>query len=153
MRKGVLRKLREQGRACNGMPAVAICGRPDWTADDLAFVCDAGFFVFFNEHDAVSTARRLSGDRRIEVDEAARILKQSIGSSKLVITLGRLGAFILNGVPTPRFSRATPVDNKDTTGAGDRLVTYTAIESAQGASDEEALDRSVRAVSEELSAR
>jgi sugar/nucleoside kinase (ribokinase family) len=154
-RQGILRKLRLALRRSAGtLAALGICGGPDWTAADLELVHNLDCLLFFNEDEATRTARRLQGDDRIGVEQAAGILKQSLGRTALVITLGRRGALMLNGQPQPHFTPATPIDGKDTTGLGDWLLASTAVDYARSRlSPENSLERGVSAVEAELLAR
>jgi len=135
------------------MVTVAVCGGPDWTAEDLTLVHNSKFFMFFNECEAISTATGLTDDEDMTLEQAIHILKAKIGDARLVVTRGAEGAVLLNGQPELHCSRIGMVDQKDTTGAGDFLIAVTAINAAMGASDAESLDFGVAAVAAELTLR
>jgi len=152
-RKQIFDRLLRTKPQSDGGPTIAVCGRSDWSAAELGRIRDTGWFLFFNEGEALEVARRIGCAHALGVNETARLLKARVGASRLVITLGHRGALILNGHKEPLHIAAVPVHECDTTGAGDLLVAHTAIKRAKGFSDEESLAAAVSAVSQDISSQ
>lgn len=150
-RANMLEQICKSGAPTGRRATVGICARGDWEAEDMDAVRDSGHFVFFNAAEAVSAARRLSGNLQLSsVEESGKLLKKRIGDGHIVITQGSQGALMLNGQPDPIYVPTQEICGRSV-GAGDTLLAATSICAACGANEVDALTRGVAAATAHVS--
>jgi sugar/nucleoside kinase (ribokinase family) len=130
----------------NSRTPLAVALRSDWGQNDLAALahCPATW-AFANELEAIDIAKRLTnGEQEIaNVEAAIERVKQELGSTRLLITLGPRGGYLYNG-KLVKFS-THPLENGSAIGAGDLAMVTTVVSSAAGASDESSAQRGINA--------
>lgn len=137
-RLALLDRLAAEFRSGVGCTTLGIVARGDWTAEDLIRLRHAKCWMFFNRTEALEAANRVRNDGAItNVEEAARVLKSYLGTQiRLVISLDKDGACLLNSKPETQWFPTTPVENGKAAGAGDALTLFTTAASAAGMSEE-----------------
>jgi hypothetical protein len=125
---------------------LGVVGRGDWTADELLQLKDTQSWLFLNRVEAVEIATRVRGGSAVgDPEEAAMVLKALLGTvTKLVVSLGKDGAYLLNGSKRPHRFSTTPFEG-NSTGCGDMLTLFATAASALGKSDDEATALGVEA--------
>ncbi len=161
IRSRVLSSLRPRDPAEPRRATVAICGRGDWNWRDFHTTRECADWLFFTRGGVIAAAHRVAPSADVapghccpcalgSTPGACRLtaalgacLKEKVGSCRLVATLGACGACLLDTAPNIEYFPTAPIRNGDDPGAGDTLMTVTAVSSSSGAADAVSVRRGV----------
>jgi hypothetical protein len=140
---------------------VAVCGRGDWNWRDFHTTRECADWLFFTRGGVIAAAHRIAPSTTVAPGQrcpcalgstpgACRLaaalggcLKENVGSCQHVATLGACGACLIGAAPTLEHFPTAPIRNEDDPGAGDTLMTVTAVSSSSGAADDVSVRRGV----------